>query len=199
METMHPKREELLDVRDGTPSPEVARHVGDCPACRAEVDRLRQVREALRALPELAAPSDGWDRVRAAHRRAVVQRRWRQSGAVALAASVVMAVGLIVLQPTHVAVTPVQSELSLLYSQSAGLEAVLARLDADDRVLDLRAAGAIVAIEDRIAALDDHLTNGETLDRQTAEALWRQRVELMEALVGVHAAHAQPAVFAGVY
>ena len=58
------------DLVDGTLAGETrARaeaHLETCAACRSTVADLRQIREAARKLPHMAAPADGWARVAAA-------------------------------------------------------------------------------------------------------------------------------------
>jgi hypothetical protein len=218
---MHPSLEQLLALRDGEGPPDAAAHLDNCPACTAELARLRAVRDALRSLPSVSPPEAAWPRIRKAHARRRRPARWRAAAALGLAASVVLAVTLAVRPPVEVprAALPAvphdagsRPELQValgaapmsnpaladLHAQSRNLDALLAEVDASDRVLDLGTAGAIVALEDRIAALDRRLTNA-ALDGPVAAALWRQRVELMEALVGVHVAHVEPVYFDSTY
>jgi hypothetical protein len=217
---MHPSLEQLLAVRDGEAPPDTAAHIEHCAACSAELARLRAVRDALRSLPSVAPPEAAWPRIREAQARRRRPGRWRAAATLGLAASVLLAVSLMVRAPLEApsAVAPhderigpeVQAApgtvwrhaadpaLADLHAQSRDLDLLLAEVDASDRVLDLGTAGAIVALEDRIAALDRRLTDS-ALDGPVAAALWRQRVDLMEALVGVHVAHVEPVYFDSAY
>ncbi|MBI2071768.1 MAG: hypothetical protein HYT81_01820 [Gemmatimonadetes bacterium] len=91
--TQHCTMEDLLAVRDGEGTAAARRHVDECPACRAEVDRLHQVAAALRALPVQRPPRDRWPELRAVAagvgRR---RRRWIATGWVSLAAAAALAV-----------------------------------------------------------------------------------------------------------
>lgn len=142
--------------------------------------------ERLRALPPLEPPPRVWAAI--ASRRRARRTRWAHSIGFALAASLVMAVALMTLgRPTeaHV-VPPYDPALSTLASRSADLGRLLTEIEPTRRVLDLETAGTIVALEDRLALVDAHLRRASLAPDEATE-LWRQRVDLMEALVGVHA------------
>lgn len=191
---MHPTLEQLLDLRDGDAPAEIVAHVDVCDTCAEAVAGLRATRDALRGLPPVEAPSTAWAAVERgrAHRRTP---RWLHGFALAAAASVVMAVALTAMLrgPTGTEV-PVgtDDEVERLVMQSRDLERLLAQLEPGSRVLDFTTAGTIVALEDRIASVDSRLRYADSLDRPATERLLRQRVQLMDALVTVHAAHAQP-------
>jgi hypothetical protein len=190
---MHPSLDELLALRDGG-AMSAAAHVAGCDACRSELARLQQLRDRLRALPPAAPPADAWQRIRAARAAARSRRRWHYGGGLAMAASVLLALA-VALRPALDVPAPApapQGELTDLHAHSQGLDALLGQFDTQHRVLDLRTAGTIVALEDRIAALDQRLAGSAGLEPPVANALLRQRVELMEALVGVHVAQAVP-------
>src|SRR5574341_2469961 len=89
--TQHCTMEELLAVRDGEGMGAALRHVDECPACRAEVDRLHQVAAALRALPVQRPPRDRWPEVRAVAAGTRRRRRWIATGWVSLAAAAALA------------------------------------------------------------------------------------------------------------
>jgi hypothetical protein len=199
--TTHLDLDQLLDLRDGVAAPAAAAHVDACAGCATELERLRAVTTALQAMPPVAPPPTLYARVRATQRRRVWRRRVAPAGALALAASILMGVTLTWEQRPDEApvLTHTDSELTQLYAHARDLEAMLGALDANAGVLDLDTAGTIVALEDRIAAVERHLTTDSTLEPPMAQALWRQRVELMEALVSVHVAHAQPALFEQTY
>lgn len=186
---MHPDTGQLLELRDGGGDAETAAHVAACASCAAELARLHAVRTGLRGLPPLAAPPGAWDRVRA--RRKPRGAHW-YFPALAVAASVVMAVALTTMSSEETVLPPVTTptasgHIAALAATSGDLDRLLASYEPERRVLDLDTAGTIVALEDRIAAVDGRLQQA-TLTPDETEALWRQRVQLMQALVGVHAA-----------
>ena len=77
--------------------------------------------------------------------------------------------------------------------ESARLERLLAEIPYQRPMMTARTARTIVGLEDRIAYIDEQLTFGTAYDMQipAREALWGERVELMNALVHVRYAHAQ--------
>ena len=74
------------------------------------------------------------------------------------------------------------ADLSRLIAQSALLDKVNATLPERRRVRDVRAAGQIVMLEDRVAMLDVALAS-PAVDQAQREALLRRRVGLMDTLV----------------
>ena len=63
---MPARTEDLLSLRDGEPMDAALRaRLEADPAYMAEVKRLRDVRDALRALPRIAPPARAWERVAA--------------------------------------------------------------------------------------------------------------------------------------
>ena len=148
-------------------------------------DGLPALREELRALPALTPPPRVWHAIVAERERAARRSGWLPTLGVALAASLVMAVALMTLEQPAPA-SGSDDEVARLAVQSGNLQRALSGLAPGNRVLDLQTAGTIVALEDRIAVVDAHLQR-TSLQPTTATELWRQRVNLMEALVGVHA------------
>lgn len=186
---MHPDTGRLLELRDGAGDAGTAAHVADCAVCAQELARLHAVRTGLRELPPLAPPPGAWERAR--------ERRKRRRGAhwyfpaLAVAATVVMAVALTTMSPEKTALPPPVAQpagghIAELEATSGDLDRLLAAYQPERRVLGLGTAGTIVALEDQIAAVDGRLQQA-TLTPDETEALWRQRVQLMQALVGVHA------------
>lgn len=93
------------------------------------------------------------------------------------------------LPPESVAVTQPEaseptefSDLGLLIAQSALLDQVNATLPTRGRVRNVRSAGRITALEDRVRLLDAALAQPEISTTRRA-ALMRQRVGLMDTLV----------------
>lgn len=147
--------------------------------------------EQLRALPGLEPSPRVWAAIAAERAKRARRARWLPMLGTALAASLVMAVALVTLQrPVDEPAPP--SEVARLVAHSQDLDEALTEIAPATRVLDLQTAGTIVALEDRIALLDTHLQRASLDAPETAE-LWRQRVDLMEALVGVHATSGQTA------
>ena len=56
----HPKEEELIAYHDGEPAEReaIAKHLGDCPECRAELDRIDALLAAINTIP---VPEPGKD------------------------------------------------------------------------------------------------------------------------------------------
>lgn len=153
------------------------------------VKEPQEMSEQLRALPVIEPPPRVWAAIKAERERRARRARWLPMLGTALAASLVMAVALVTLQrPVDPPEQP--SEVARLVAQSQDLDAALTAISPATRVLDLQTAGTIVALEDRIALLDAHLQYASH-ESPEATALWRQRVDLMEALVGVHATSGQ--------
>ena len=77
--------------------------------------------------------------------------------------------------------------------ESARLERLLAELPAPPRVMVGSTAGTIAGLEDRIALVDAQLSYAAARDLEPSyrEALWGERVELMNALVYVRFAQTQ--------
>jgi hypothetical protein len=172
--TQHCTIEELLAVRDGDGAGAALRHVDQCPACRAELDRLHQVAAALRALPVQRPPRDRWPEVRAVAAGAR-RRRWIATGWVLLAAAAAQ-----------------RANLDSLVSASQQLEEALRTLDPTSRVLSGRAASTIAELEDGIALVDAQLGEAQRTgaSRDDLLRLWQQRVQLMNQLVNVHVTRA---------
>jgi hypothetical protein len=80
-----------------------------------------------------------------------------------------------------------------LVQESARLERVLDGLRAQPRVVRVGTAATIAGLEDRIAWIDDRLMFARPLGLSPVErqALYRQRVELLNALVQVRYADAR--------
>jgi hypothetical protein len=193
---MHADFHELSDVAALRREP--SGHLRACGSCRAELDRLRSVRNGLRALAPLAPPASGWAAVQARlERRAEMQAQAPPPVAYAMAASLLMIALTVMLftgQPQgsaaiRVEATPVP--LDGLVAQNARLEAYLAELP-QPRTTRVDTAYTVAAIEDRLAFLDDRITAVSLQPNapEVAEDLWRERLTLMNSLVRVHYANA---------
>ena len=88
--------------------------------------------------------------------------------------------------PNASRVTSELSDLSQLIARSAVLDEVNATLPDRQRVMNVRDAGRITAIEDRVARLDMALSS-PAVDRSARAELLKQRVGLMDDLVDLRA------------
>lgn len=193
--TQHCTMEELLAVRDGEGTGAARQHVDQCPACRAEVDRLHQVAASLRALPVQRPPRDRWPEVRVVAVGARRRRRWWVAGgwtSLAAAAALALILGV---KPGRwgggqMAAQP--ASLDSLVAASQQLEDALRALDPTSRVLSGRAASTIAELEDGIALVDAQLGEAQRsrASRDDLTRLWEQRVRLMNQLVNVHVTRA---------
>lgn len=185
---IHLTMEDLLAVRDGEGSAAARRHLDECDQCREELERLHQRVAALKALPSVTSPRDRWPVVRA-QVLATRRSRRRKLGAwisLAAAASIALAVGVRGLI-TRAADRP--DDLAMLMEETQRLENVLRSFEPETRVLNGRVAGALAALEDEISLLDARLAQARSLraPREELVVLWSERLELMDALLNVHA------------
>lgn len=88
--------------------------------------------------------------------------------------------------PTVVA-EPRASDYAPLVAESLRLERLLAELDRPPRKVNAGTAFTIANLEDHLVLLDEQLTYAEArdLDARYRRALWRERVDVMNALVHV--------------
>lgn len=199
---MRTSTEDLLKILDGEPMDAElkAKLLADASAC-AELERLRSLRDRLRALPELTPERDVWPAVRMAVETVGRRRRFgKRSVALAIAAGVGMiAIGLRLTSvgpsssPPAVSGPPAVAAEPGLREQSARLERVLSALPRQPRVMSAATAGTIAGLEDRVASIDHRLSLAAAgrMELEYREALWRERVDVMTALVQVRYAQAQ--------
>lgn len=215
---MYPSIENLLKIRDGEPVDADARAYVDAdPSARSELRRLRQTQQALQDLPGFEPPAGAWERVTLAAEEDAARRpgrawQWPLRGAIA-ASVAILAILLVTRSPevsppmeaepativAGAAVTDRSTEVmgtpsyASLVAESARLERTLGRITYQPRVMRVSTASTITALEDRIAVLDDRLMFSSRLDLspQQVEALWRHRVDTINALVQVRYARAQ--------
>jgi hypothetical protein len=171
--------------------------------CRISEDRMSpgSLPERLRALPALAPPPGGW---RSMEARLNARRRNYAiaGGGFALAASVLVAVGLVGMRPepapqaapgaSTVVATAEQPErrapelspdLAQLIGRSQALERELAHVRPQVAVWNTGRDNRAMLLETELRRVDGQLAFAESQD---AEALWRRRVMLMNALVELH-------------
>lgn len=217
---MRPSTEDLLSLRDREPMDAAVRaRMLTSRAAAAEIDRLNGVRDAMRTLPELTPPAGTWQRIAASVESAgAAQTSWRrgQTGAVVAAVLAAAAVLLIVypLAPTEPAgrVAPASTAVSAapdsisqpaaaaapayaaLVEESVRLEQLLAGVRYQRPVMTGGTASTIAVLEDRISFIDGQLTLAalEGVELPRKQTLWRERVDVMNALVQVRFAQAQP-------
>jgi hypothetical protein len=185
---------ELLAVRDGEGTAWARAHADECAFCREELDMLYRRVAALRALPAHRPPRDRWSVIRVEavrERRGRLLRRVGWSG-LAAAAAVAVLLGVRTVVPIGPAPAVGQTELDGLMAQSRTLEETLRNYDPEGRVLSGRAAGIIADLEDRIALVDAGISQMTTRGgaREDLIGLWRDRVDLMSALVNAHVTRA---------
>jgi len=152
--------------------------------------------ERLRALPRLAPPAGGWDAMNA--RLAARRRNYAVAGGgFALAASILVAVGLVAMRPeavppagkrpaseTVVVMAPqVSPEVRQLISRSQALERELSSRRPQVAVWNTGRDSRALMLETELRRVDAQLNFAEP---DSAEALWRRRVQLMYALVELH-------------
>ena len=195
----HLTMEQLLALREPGVEPGTAaqrEHMEECKSCRLERDRLEQRAARLRALPTLRPARDQWPRVAARVNTVRRQRRirWMTAGAMALAAS--LALALLVRRPVPAAAaTSSARELSSLQQRSRALEAAIGAYGPDARVLDGRTSRVAADLEDRIADVDRRMERTELaappgIGGPDLMQLWQERVGLLDALVDVHVTRA---------
>jgi hypothetical protein len=146
----------------------------------------------LRELPELTPPAGVWERVLEAERtRRAARTFWRRATALAAALAVVAVGTTVYLVNARSAEEAAQYQA--LVAESARLERVLAELPAARPLMVGSTASTIAGLEDRIAVVDAQLSYAaaQNVGSPYRQALWGERVELMNALVYVRFAQAQ--------
>ena len=158
--------------------------------------RQRAIEAELEALPDLEAPSELWEgierRVRGQNLRRERRTRvaWQALAASVAAVSLASVVWLFQPEPSAptVAAAPAPVNVGALMAESRAIESQRRELP----VMVLPAgfgtteADARTILAGRIAAVDrslNELAAGERIDPARREALWRERVELMNALM----------------
>jgi hypothetical protein len=190
-----------------------------------DVERLRRTRNALRHLPELEAPEGAWDRIAAAERETRYRSAgWvhRVAGGGIAAAVAIAAIGYLAMprDPPEADVAAVTTpetpfleapsgfdaplagrvvpvSYTALVAESARLERLLGQISYQRPLMNGATAITIAGLEDRIGVIDAQLTysTARRLPQPERAALWGERVELMNALVQVRYAQAQPTGF----
>ena len=159
--------------------------------------------ERLRALPDFDPPAGGWSRL--SQRMQARRRRFvAASGGLALAASVLAAIGLVNFRPASTGPslngrTPAPPsapasrsgaqtlEVAQLIDRSQRLERQLSQARPQVVVWNSGRASRAALLERKLARVDAELNYAQASnDTAAAERLWSDRVELMNALVELH-------------
>ena len=209
---MHANTEQLLSLRDGDCAERAVReHVEHCDRCRQEIQRLSQVRESLRSLPPVEPAPDLWKTLAlgALHRPEPARFHW--GSALAIAASFVLGLALLLrlgggrdapgeapVETTPPAISTSTPDggrplLPALQMRSQRLEALRAAMPRRPEVSRAGTAMTSADLEDRVALVDMRLNAADALQLTPAQrqALWRERVNLMQSLLQVEYAQLQ--------
>ncbi|NIW23701.1 MAG: hypothetical protein GWN29_03605 [Gammaproteobacteria bacterium] len=211
-----------MRIRDGEPVDADVRAVVDRdPELRDELAGLAGTQRALQDLPAFEPPPGVYERIRgeiAAQQSRSRRPTWQWPLRGAIAASVAVAAvwlagrlpetpiedtaapATIVAEETPAPqVTPLLGTPSYasLVEESARLERALDEIQYRPRVVRASTAATIDGLEDRIALIDEQLMFARALGLSTADrrVLYRQRVELMNALVQIRYAEARRFAF----
>ena len=199
---MHANFKELLNLRDAAPlDANMAQHVAQCRQCTLELERLGDLKAALRGLPQLSPPSHVWRAITDDIERAPPRagNRYLAIGA----ATLLIAGTLAVIQirysnrGSHVAADYASSDadgqrLQRLVTRSQQLEDLLQRLPPRPSVERAATSAAIDDLQTRIQVLDlqlDTIPSGDH-ERNRAQRLWNARVQLLHSLIDVRYAEA---------
>jgi hypothetical protein len=216
---MRERIEDLLSIRDREPVEAGLRErISHDETARTELLRLERTREELASLPEIDPPAHAWDRIRTELAAPAERPRDRRAWLFASAAAVLMSVALILViltadvdePPIVPVITQVPSpgdaaaranvvdrDFQTLIEQSAALERMLTRLPEHRRRIRIGTASTILGLEDQIAVIDAQLSfaAANDFDARYQQALWTERVDLMNALVYVRYAYEQTVGF----
>ncbi len=204
---MHASIEQLLDLRDAqrqdshAGDPELRAHVNSCGACKAELARLDNLREAMRSLPEIEPPDGRWQAIVQAPSKSYSS--WRQPLAWGIAASLLVMVWLAgnlsgrdaienrVVAPTG-DVAPASlavkrdDDVDALIDRSRRLGMLLQSLPGRPEVVRAGTDNTIASLENSLALVNYTLNQPDTaLTSGEARELWRSKVNLMDSLVKV--------------
>lgn len=202
---MHANDSELIALRDEEPvDAAMAAHVHHCSICLRKLERIRELRSALRSLPVLPPPDRAWTEIVARREKEMLPRRhdvrhYANVASVACVAVVASLVTAVTLREnaepeagTAMTAQIAENDVTDLRARSRALEYLLQQYGSP-AVMNLRTAGAVSELEDSIGLIDYQLNVAGSLDgadaRRQEHELWRQRVELMETLVTVRAAN----------
>ena len=170
----------------------------ELPPCEPPASAWDAIEARLAGAPDIAAatPSARWPE----RRRAMSWAGMGTAAAVALMTAAMVLRAPVPQQRSPNAVTPALvtpeftsperasvNTLDALVAESARLERTLVALPRFDGVVRVGTASTIAGLEDHIAWIDAELSAGEAFDADLVfrEALWRERVDVMNALIDV--------------
>jgi hypothetical protein len=194
---MHANLQELLNLRDAAPlDAKIAQHVAQCRRCTLELERLRNLKAALRGLPQLSPPSQVWRTITDDIERAP-PRAGNRYLAIGVAALLIAGTLALIHRGSDVAADYASpdadgQQLQRLVTRSQQLEDVLQRLPPRPSVERAATSAAIDDLQTRIQVLDlqlDTIPSGAH-ERNRAQRLWNARVQLLHSLIDVRYAEA---------
>ena len=213
---MHASIEQLLDLRDAqrqdgqAGDPELRVHVESCDVCRAELSRLKNLRETMRSLPEIDPPDGRWQTIVQIPSRSGPS--WRQPLAWGIAASLLVMVWLagnlsgrdsiesrvadsadVASSGSEVASQTLASsgtgdieEVDALRNRSRRLRMLLQSLPGRPDVVRAGTDSTIASLENSLAMVNYTLNQPDTaLTSGESKELWQHKVNLMDSLVKV--------------
>lgn len=168
--------------------------------CRISEDYLSgpgSLGERLRALPAFTPPPGGWARLN--QRRQAQRRRYAMAGGgLALAASVLVAIGVVGLRPdvappaarnvAAIKAPAARQEVAQLISRSQNLERQLQSARPQVAVWSAGREERATLLEQRLRLIDAQLNVADS--DSVEQRLWRERVKVMNALVDLHESEA---------
>lgn len=206
--------DQLLSLRDGHPVDATAlAHLEGCSSCGKELERLRSLRFALKALPDISPPPYDGAGIRARLRSSRVYRAATAAAAAGVGA-LTLAVITFVSSPrsneisddtstvaTTTGTSDVVPNVNSLVIRSQELDSRLQRLPHRPQIQRASTSATIDTLQNRIQWVDYQLSMAHEAgmtERQSAE-LWENRIQLMDSLLKVRYVEAQRAatVFTG--
>ena len=150
--------------------------------CRISENRMSPLPERLRALPAYTPPAGGWRQLNA--RLAARRRVFVAAGSgFALAASVLVGIGLVSLRPDPAPVSSSSPDVARLINRSQALERELSVARPQVAVWNSGREARVALVEQELKRVDAQINFA---DDASKEKLWRRRVKLMNALVELH-------------
>jgi anti-sigma factor RsiW len=209
---MHASTEQLLSLRDGdAPAPAVQAHLQGCQHCTRELERLTRVQDQLNKLPPIQPRQGLWQAVAVASLEQRSRPGFPWLSAIGIAASFILGLALIqrlspgmsapgaqepvveLAQISEVvpAVEPVG--VDALQKRSRQLESLRRAMPRRQGVIRASTARTIVDLQDRVALVDMRLNAAMDLGLTPTQqqALWRERVNLMQSLLQLEYAQIQ--------
>lgn len=151
------------------------------------MNRRTSLPDRLKALPDFDPPPGGWSRLINQLERKPPRRARRALAPLALAATVVVALGAAWTLRTAPVVAPAPTEVARLMQQSQALENELARVRPQVSVWNGNLAATTAALRSDLAVVDVQLGYAQASSNPAGvQRLWQNRVSLMSQLVKTH-------------